>query len=153
MKAQTIFHYPQHSQASELHLAAGRPAVVGRGAGELTVLSGRVWLTRDGDLADHVLARGARVRIDWAERAVVESWERDQAATVQWRPVERHTPAQAFLIGGLRGLAFLAGGAAFALARAEAGFAALARSAASSARRAQGCISAGDSMASSGALK
>ena len=141
------------SAASELHLAAGHPAFVGRGAGELTVLAGRVWLTRDGDLADHVLARGARVSIDWAERAVVESWERDQAAVLQWQPVARHAPAQAFLIGGLRGLAFLAGGVAFALARAEAGFAALARSAASSARRAQGCISAGDSMASSGALK
>jgi Protein of unknown function (DUF2917) len=141
------------SQASELHLAPGQPAFVGRGAGELTVLAGRVWLTRHGDLADHVLARGARVSIDWAERAVVESWERDQAATLQWQPVVRHAPTQAFWVGGLRGLAFLAGGVAFGLARAEAGFAALARSAASSARRAQGCISAGDSMASSGALK
>jgi Protein of unknown function (DUF2917) len=141
------------SSASELHLAPGQAAFVGRGAGELTVLTGRVWLTREGDLADHVLARGARVSIDWAERSVVESWERDQSASVQWRPVDRHSPAQAFRVGGLRGLAFLAGGVAFALARAEAGFTALARSAASSARRAQGCISAGDSMASSGALK
>jgi Protein of unknown function (DUF2917) len=141
------------SLASEMHLAPGRPAFVGHGAGELTVLAGSIWLTRDGDPADHVLTRGARVGIDWAERAVVESWERDQAAILQWQPVARHAPAQAFLIGALRGLAFLAGGVAFALARAEAGFAALARSAASSARRAQGCISAGDSMASSGALK
>jgi Protein of unknown function (DUF2917) len=140
------------SSAATMRLAPGQPAFVGHGAGELTVLDGRVWLTRHGDLDDHVLARGARVHIDWAERAVVESWERDQAARVQWRPIERHAPAQV-LARGLRGFAALAAGIAFVFARAEAGFAALARSAASSARRAQGCISAGDSMASSGALK
>jgi hypothetical protein len=154
MNAQSASDRSQASaRAFDLRLAPGHPAFVGRGAGELTVLDGRVWLTRDGDLADHVLTRGARVHIDWAERAVVESWERDQAASVRWQPVAQHTPAQAFLAAGLRGLAFLAGGVALGLARAEGSFAALARSAASSARRAQGCISAGDSMASSGAVK
>jgi Protein of unknown function (DUF2917) len=149
MNAQTL---PNHSRILELRLAPGRPTFIGQGAGELSVLDGRVWLTRGGDLDDHVLARGDRVDIDWAERAVVESWERDRSATLQWRPIERRAPNQA-LAGALRGLAALAGAAAFVLARAEAGFAALARSAASSARRAQGCINAGDSMASSGALK
>ena len=96
MNTQTTLN---RSRATELHLAPGRPAFLGRGAGELTVLAGRVWLTRDGDPTDHVLAPGARVRIDWAERAVVESWERDQAASLQWRPVARHAPAQAFCEG------------------------------------------------------
>jgi hypothetical protein len=144
------------SLASNMRLAPGRPAFVGRGAGELTVLDGRVWLTRHGDPDDHVLGRGARIAIDWAERAVVESWERDRAAIVQWRPVEQRVSAQAqvqVFAAGLRGLAALAAGIAFVFARAEAGFAALARNAASSARRAQGCINAGDSIASSGALK
>ena len=139
-------------KSSELRLTGGRAAIVGKGRGELTVLDGRVWLTRHDVLGDHVLGRGERVHIAWADRAVVESWERDQAATLSWRPIGERAQDQV-LAAGLRGLALLAGGVAFLLARAEAGFAALARSAASSARRAQGCISAGDSMASSGALK
>ena len=140
------------SSGSEVRLDAGGAASVMLGRGELTVLSGRVWLTRHDDFADHVLERGERMHIDWADRAVLGSWERDQAAIIAWRAIEPGAPAQLFA-GALRGLAFAAGGVAFLLARAEAGFAALARSAASSARRAQGCISTGDSMASSGALK
>jgi hypothetical protein len=140
------------SAAALWHLAAGQPAFGVRGPGELAVLEGRVWLTREGDMVDHVLARGERIQIDWADRVVVESWERDRAATLQWRPVERRRPSQ-LRAGGLRGLAALAAGAALAFARAGAGFDALARSAASSARRAQGCINCGDSMASSGAAK
>ncbi len=141
------------SKATTLHLQPGQTAILGGRRGELTVLDGRVWLTRQGEFADHMLERGATVGVGWAERAVVESWERDRSATVQWRPVERHATGQALLAGGLRGLAAMAFGVATFLARAEAGFAALARSAASSARRAQGCITPGDSMASSGALK
>jgi len=141
------------SKGMALHLPPGQTAILGGRRGELTVLDGRVWLTRQGEFADHVLERGATVSVGWAERAVVESWERDRSATVRWRPIERHAAGQALLAGGLRGLAALAFGVAALLARAEAGFAALARSAASSARRAQGCITAGDSMASSGALK
>ena len=137
MNSQT---YSPLGAASQMLLAAGRPAVLARGEGELTVLTGRVWMTRHGDLDDHVLERGDRVRIGWADRAVLESWERDLSATVQWRAIERPVASQA-RAGLLRGLAFVASGVAFALARAEAGFAALARSAASSARRAQGCIS------------
>lgn len=141
------------SKATRLDLVPGRPAHISARAGTLTVLDGRIWLTRHGESADHVIGRGAQVSIGWADQAVVESWERDRSAAVQWRPVERGSVAQELLAAGLRGLAFFAGGVAAFLARAEAGFAALARSAASSARRAQGCISAGDSMASSGALK
>jgi Protein of unknown function (DUF2917) len=141
------------SGAAPLHLLPGRAARLGDRAGELTVLSGRVWLTRDGDPGDHILGPGARVRVAWADRAVLESWERDLAASVQWRPVERRVTLQRFVAAGLRAVAFFAAGLAGGLARAEAGLAALARSAASSANRAQGCISAGDSIASSGALK
>jgi len=89
---------------------AGHALRLGRLGGELSVVRGRVWLTRDGDLGDHIVEPAHRVRLGAAENA------------------------------------FVAGLAA-------SGFAALARNAAASARRAQGCISAGDSMASSGALK
>ena len=137
MNSQTYSHL---GKASQMLLAAGRPAVLARGEGELTVLTGSVWMTRHGDLDDHLLQRGDSVHIGLADRAVLESWERDLSATVQWRAIERPVASQA-RAGFLRGLAFVAGAAALALARAEAGFTALARSAASSARRAQGCIS------------
>ena len=149
MNTQAASH---RDEAAQWHLAAGQPAFTLRGPGELTVLDGRIWLTRQGEFADHVLSRGDRVDIDWADRVVVENWERDRAASLRWRAVERRAPSQA-LAAALRGLAALAAGLAFGLARAGAGFEALARSAASNARRAQGCISTGDSMASSGAVK
>lgn len=118
-----------------LSLAPGEARRVGAGAGELTVLRGRVWLTgRCGpaDGSDVVLSPGDSLRLADAQGAVIESWRRGEGAEVRWQPrVQR------------AGLAGFAG--AF--------FAALARTAASSASRAQGCISAGDSMASSGAVK
>ena len=149
MNAQT---FQARGQITQVRLEAGRPRLLGGGQGELSVLQGQVWLTRHGDPDDRVLGPGEHLTIRLADRAVLESWARDQSALVQWRPIERSVRGQ-WLAGGLRGLALLAGGVAFALARAGAGFAALARNAASSARRAQGCISAGDSMASSGAVK
>lgn len=118
-----------------LSLAPGEARRVGAGAGELTVLRGRVWLTgRCGpaDDADLVLSPGDSLRLADADGAVIESWRRGEGAELRWQPRAQRP-----------GLAGLAG--AF--------FAALARTAASSASRAQGCISAGDSMASSGAVK
>ena len=98
--------------------------------GELTVVSGRIWLTRDGDLG---------------EQAVVESARTGEPVALRWNP-RRQSLAGALLAAPLRGLALLTGLLA-------SGFAALARSAAASARRAQGCINGGDSIASCGALK
>lgn len=118
-----------------LSLAPGEARRVGAGAGELTVLRGRIWLTgRCGpaDDADRVLSPGDSLHLAEAQGAVIESWRRGEGAELRWQPRAQRA-----------GLAGLAG--AF--------FAALARTAASSASRAQGCISAGDSMASSGAVK
>lgn len=118
-----------------LSLAPGEARRVGAGAGELTVLRGRVWLTGpcgEGDGNDRVLSPGDSLRLTEAQGAVIESWRRGEGAELRWQPrVQR---------AGLAGFA----GAFFAV---------LARTAASSASRAQGCISAGDSMASSGAVK
>lgn len=118
-----------------LSLAPGEARRVGAGAGELTVLRGRVWLTGrcgGGNGSDLVLSPGDSLRLVDAQGSVIESWRRGEGAELRWQPRVQRT-----------GLAGFAG--AF--------FAALARTAASSASRAQGCISAGDSMASSGAVK
>ena len=126
-------------------VARGQALQLGRLGGELTVVEGRVWLTRDGDPGDHRIDAGQRVRLGVAEDAVIESWDSGEPVVVRWNP-RRQTFFGALLAEPLRGLAFVARFAA-------GGFAALARSAAASASRAQGCISGGDSMASSGALK
>ena len=135
----------QLDRNSTQRLTAGQALQLGRLGGELTVLQGRIWLTRDNDLGDFVFERGERVRLAVGEHGVVESLDADRPAVFRWNP-RRQTFVGAVLAEPLRGLAFLTGAAAR-------GFAALARSAAESACRAQGSISTGDSMASSGALK
>ena len=127
------------------HIEPGQALHLGRLGGELTVLEGRLWLTRNGDLGDHVVEPGQRVRLAVNDNAVIEPWQRGERVVLRWNP-RRQGLLGAVFAGPLRGLAFatrlLAGG-----------FAALARSAAASASRAQGCISGADSIASSGALK
>ena len=126
-------------------MRSGDAKHLGHLGGDLTVLDGRVWLTRDGDLGDHFIEPGQRLRVGVDDNAVIESALTGQSVTLRWQPRQRSFVG-ALLAQPLRGLAFLTGLAAD-------GFAALARSAADSACRAQGCISGGDSMASSGALK
>lgn len=128
-----------------LALATGQAMHLGRLGGELTVLEGRVWLTRDSDLGDHRVEAGERLRLAVGENAVIEPWDAGHAVSVQWKP-RRQGFFGAVLAEPLRALAWALGALA-------GGFSALARSAAASASRAQGCISGGDSMASSGALK
>ena len=126
-------------------VSSGQALQLGRLGGELTVIEGRVWLTRDNDLGDFVFEPGQRVRLAVGEHGVIESLDSNHSVTVRWNP-RRQSFLGALLAEPLRGLAFLTGVAAR-------GFAALARRAADSACRAQGSISGGDSMASSGALK
>jgi hypothetical protein len=126
-------------------IASDRALHLGRLGGDLTVIEGRIWLTRDGDLGDHFVERGEKVRLEVNENAVIESADSKRTVIVRWNP-RRQSFVGAVLAEPLRGLAFLA-------ARAADGFAALARKAASSAKRAQGCICGGDSIASSGTLK
>lgn len=126
-------------------LAAGEALHLGRLGGELVVVEGRVWLTRDGDLGDHFVEPGQKLRLAVDENAVIEAASSGGSVTVRWYP-RRQSFVGALAEEPLRGLAFLTGLVAE-------GFVALARSAASIASRAQGCINGGDSMASSGALK
>lgn len=140
-------------------LAAGEVLRLGRGGGELMVLTGQLWLTRvdpDGPgyrerSGDHVLGAGQSIRLGAAQGAVIEPWCRD-GVRVRWLPSPRGAAAKA-QARMLRALAFLAGEAEAGLRGLARAFAALARSAASSASRAQGCISAGESIACSGAAK
>ena len=137
MNAQSNRHLRRLASGAALHL--------GRLGGELSVVQGRVWLTRDGDLGDHFVEPGQRVRLAVEDNAVIEAARSGETVVVRWNP-RRQSLVGALVEAPLRGLAFLT-------ALAAAGLAALARSAAASASRAQGTISGGDSMASSGALK
>jgi hypothetical protein len=101
----------------------------GRG-GELTVLRGRLWLTRGKDPGDHFIVAGQRVRLGDHEDAVIEPAERTRGVSLHWEP-RRPALAGALLARPLSAAAFLA----FLAAR---GFAALAHRAAAAARRARG---------------
>ena len=145
MNAQLDRNVQRPAAGTLLRVAAGQALPLGRLGGDLTVVDGRVWLTRDGDLGDHIIEPGRKLRLAVDENAVIEAARTGQAVTVRWNP-RRQGFVGALLAEPLRGAAFLT-------ALAARGFAALARNAAASARRAQGCISGGDSIASSGALK
>lgn len=134
------------SQASAvLSLAPGQTLRMGAGAGEITVLRGRVWLTTDagpGEDSDRVLSPGDSLAVADGQAVVAEAWGRGEAASLRWQP--RREVLQRLPRAGWAGAFFAAAFGAFA---------ARPRSAASSASRAQGCINAGDSIASSGAVK
>ncbi len=56
-------------------------------AGEL-VACAKLWLTRRGDLDDHVLHPGERVRLDRGDDIVIEALHQDQAPLWRWQPTE-----------------------------------------------------------------
>jgi hypothetical protein len=111
-------------------LAPGQALRLPRAGGELTVLRGRLWLTRNNDLGDHFIDAGQRVWLDANENAVVEVAGSLQGASLHWEPC-RQGFFSALLARPLNGTAFLALSAAR-------GFMALGRSAAAGARRARG---------------
>jgi hypothetical protein len=115
----------------------------------LTALGGRLWVTRDGDPNDYVLEPGQRIAVGRGDQVTVGAWQDGESAQWTWTPA-----AKLARYGFLRAVVALAfGAAARALRGAADGFAALARRAASIARRAQGCISCGDSIASAGTVQ
>ncbi len=111
-------------------LAPGQALRLPRAGGELTVLRGRLWLTRNNDLGDHFIEAGQRVWLDAGENAVVEAASRQQGASLHWEPCHQGVFI-ALLAGPLNGTAVLALSAAR-------GFMALGRRAAAGARRASG---------------
>jgi hypothetical protein len=130
----TLMHKPQ--------------AVVMPADGTIAVTQGCVWLTRHGDWQDHVVSAGHSIALSRGDQVVMESWRRDAPALWDWRPAQvgpwsRRKHYRALVLHAVA--RFLGAGAA--------ALAALARNAAAMASRAQGCISAGDSTASSGAVQ
>jgi hypothetical protein len=138
-------------------LLTGQAASVSPWPGELTVVDGRIWLTRRNDLADHVLERGRSLRLAAGQVVVIEALDAAQPARVRWQRVAQPAALPAFAVRGLAaGLRVLAGAVddlARGLRGAEVALAARARSAASSASLAQGNMACGESMASCGAVK
>lgn len=126
-------------------------------AGEFAVLSGRVWLTRQGDPDDHIVEVGERFVLEPRDEVVIEPWTAGATTSIAWQAHAQRARVEALprdvAVFTLRGLASVAAALAFGLRRAERGFEALARSAAAMAKRAQGCIRAGDSIASAGTVQ
>lgn len=131
----------------QLH-AAGR--LQARQGGWLVVDAGRVWLTRDGGSDDHVLAAGGRLWLARGQQVVAEPWQAGEPVALRWcRDAVGDQPRG--LAGGLPGLAWA--GLARGLRAGAAALAAAARSAEARARRSQGAIASGESMACSGAVQ
>lgn len=112
-------------------LEPGRARHLGRLGGEMTVLSGCIWLTRDGCIGDNFLNAGDTVRLAIDDFAVIESVSRE-AATLRWTP-RRQTVVGRIFAEPLLGLAFVTRIAARAVND-------LAQRASAASRRAQGCI-------------
>lgn len=82
MNAQVVVLAPGIFQT----LPAGRVMALGEYGGHLEVVRGRVWLTRSGDLDDHVFGRGESFVVPPAGQALVEAWDDESPAVVAWRP-------------------------------------------------------------------
>ncbi len=54
--------------------------------GVLRVRSGQVWVTRRGDLADHVLSAGEGLRAAPGQCLYLEPWQRGATVEVDWQP-------------------------------------------------------------------
>lgn len=124
--------------------------------GWLRVRSGQVWLTASGDPSDHVLAEGEATWLAAGAQVVVEPWRAGEAALLAWDRADGVPARPAQRLAAPRGVLPVDRPADRFAAALRAGFTAFAaawRSAAPSASRAHGCISAGDSIASSGACQ
>jgi len=65
--------------------ACGARSLRSHRSGHLSVAAGRVWVTRSGDLDDHVLAAGQTLAVAANEAVVVEPWRHGSPACLTWR--------------------------------------------------------------------
>jgi hypothetical protein len=105
MKTQ-VFHPAPTAAQAQRRVLCGQVERVAGGPGELTVVDGRVWVTRRGDRDDHVLGAGQRITLSRADAALLEAWDAQAGATVCWQPAPRAGLAAAArrLASGLRRL-------------------------------------------------
>lgn len=118
-------------------------------AGWLVVSGGRAWLTRRGDMQDHVLASGGVLVVQAGDALTLGPWDREGAPRLVFVAAQQ-AAGRRLTLAPLRWLLLPLSALARALGL---GLLALARSAEAMASRTHGCISAGDSMASAGVLK
>lgn len=64
--------------------ACGAQLLRTRRPGRLVVKAGRAWITRRGDLDDHVLAAGESIDLRAGERVVVEPWDAGKPVQLSW---------------------------------------------------------------------
>lgn len=57
--------------------------------GTLAVRRARVWITRDGDPADHVLAPGDTLALQAGDWLTLEPWQAGRPVLLQWRAAPR----------------------------------------------------------------
>ena len=68
-------------------LPLGHVVALGTGGGQVSILSGRVWLTSGGDPSDHVLGAGESFAVRDSGQTLVETWSRGgDPAVIAWRP-------------------------------------------------------------------
>jgi len=107
----------------------------------LVVREGALWVTRSGDIDDHVLARGERLAVARDDDLVVQSWRRDLPAVWDWQAqpaLQRGALARSWSWSWSWAWAWAWSRAAVGLRGVAEAFAALARRAAARACRAEG---------------
>ena len=68
-------------------LPAGHVVALGTGGGQVSILSGRVWLTSGGDPSDHVLGAGESFEVRDSGPTLVETWNHGgDPAVIAWKP-------------------------------------------------------------------
>ena len=67
-------------------LPAGHVVALGSGGGQVSILSGSVWLTSSGDPDDHFLGAGESFAVRDSGEIVVETSSRGTPALIAWRP-------------------------------------------------------------------
>ena len=67
-------------------LPAGHVVALGTGGGQVSILSGSVWLTSAGDPSDHFLGAGESFDVRDSGQTLVETWSRGAPAVIAWQP-------------------------------------------------------------------
>lgn len=85
MNSQTIWDRLAPPRRRLQTLRGGWVMALGASGGQLEVLHGRVWVTRAGDVDDHIVERGETLAIPSSGEALVEPWGDVEPALVAWQ--------------------------------------------------------------------
>ena len=98
MNTQDTLQRPAPRRGRLQTLRSGWVMPLGSGGGTLEVLHGRVWITRAGDVDDHIVEDGQTLSIPPSGDALVEAWDDGHPSLVAWQP----TPVAERVGAGLR---------------------------------------------------